>query len=199
MVSIQDDDVIVISCQWCSDPTFVKNHLNEFIKSVGDHSKRPSWFDDAAGDLCSCFDCVEEYHKAVERDAVRLYELAYKNDTERLELYLGRKLEQIQARGKSSCADSDDEEEMSSLWPRLLTLQKDLECPLKEMLKYPHLLLQSKLAKLFTEALLELEDNQQSFEVNWKYPGVYLLLVHPNHQVELRTRRLIDILVITCI
>lgn len=188
---MQDDDIIIISCLWCSDPLFIENHFVEFI-TLYDNSAHPSWFGDALHDLCSCFDCVQEYHKAIERGVGsdlcphrKLCELAYKNDVSRLESYLRDQLEKIRTQRSQSAmlGESDDEDHMSSLWPQLLTLQKDLKCPLQEILKYPRLLLQPSMAEVFVEALLELEEIEQPLEVTCKYPGVYLLLVHPHVQV----------------
>jgi len=49
------------TCEWCSAPDDMKNHLPSYVKVPLDN-----WHKDLLLDLCYCFDCVQEYHRLQE-------------------------------------------------------------------------------------------------------------------------------------
>ena len=151
------------------------------------------WISDATHDLCNCSDCVDEYHRAVERAfqddprfAIDLKEQVYTSDVARLEKCLSSILTQCREHGHSGEELSEeDKEDMMMFWStqRSTALQREFECPMMEILKYPRLLLNRRVNELFVSALDEMEAIDQQLEVHGKYPGVYLLLVHPSQKV----------------
>ena len=184
-----DEDTIVISCLWCSNVCFTSNHLYDYI-TIDDVGVNDQWVIDATQDLCHCSDCVDTYHHALEKafkEDVRftndLRKTVYTNDLARLEKYLNS----ILSKCRNHTQDSEDlsEEDMMnfSLTQRSRALQQELECPLLEILKHPHLLLNRSMNELFVSALNEMEAVHQQLEVLNKYPGIYLLLVHQNLKV----------------
>ena len=58
-----------------------------------------------------------------------------------------------------------------------------LHVPLLEVLRYPQMLFCKALAALFVKALITLEFQACSLNVEERLAGVYLLLVHPEMQV----------------
>ena len=133
---------------------------------------------------------MDEYHRALDKaflDDPRftndVKKLAYCSSVARLE----RCLSDILARCKHSSEDlsQEDEEDMIMFWStqRSSALQQEFEHPLLEILKHPRILMDRRVNELFVSALDEMEGIDKPMEVRWKYPGVYLLLVHPNHKV----------------
>ena len=190
--------MIVISCLWCSNVSFVSDHLYDYLQATASrgsgsgHSEQ--WVSDATQDLCSCSDCVDEYHRAVERafqDDPRFTnefkKLVYTSNVARLEKCLGSVL--AKCRQSSEGLPEEEEEDMMMFWStqRSTALQREFECPMLEILKYPRLLLNRQVNELFVCALDEMETIHQQLEVHGKYPGVYLLLVHPNQKVKINT------------
>lgn len=49
------------TCEWCSAPDDMRNHLPSYVKVPLDN-----WHKDLLLDLCYCFDCVQEYHRLQE-------------------------------------------------------------------------------------------------------------------------------------
>ena len=181
----------MISCLWCSNISFISNHLYDYVNSTARGlDDNEQWIIDATRDLCHCLDCVDEYHHALEKafkDDSRftddLKKTVYTNDLARLERCLSGIL--------SKCHESDDnsddlsEEDMLTFLSTQgsMAIQRELECPMLEILKYPRLLLNRRINELFVLALTEVEAIYQQLEVLRKYPGVYLLLVHHSQKV----------------
>ena len=157
--------------------------MYEFITKIRDKKNLPGWIKDADSDLCSCFDCVEEFHHALElafsndphvlQDVVAFKKLAYVRNITRLSEHLSRTQERIKLQRSSEV----EEEEVA------VYLKKEVETPLLEILKYPRLLLDRSLCSLFVEVFKQLQAVEKEVEVDKKFPGVYLLLVHPDEQV----------------
>ena len=62
-------------------------------------------------------------------------------------------------------------------------LKSKLSISLQEILNFPYLLWNKGLAALAVKGLLSLEEAGSPLIVDGKLPGIYLLLIHPNHQV----------------
>lgn len=148
------------------------------------------WVADATHDLCHCSECVDEYHHALEKAFVEdtrftdvLKKTVYTNDLVRLEEHLSGVLTKCHDDGENS--DDLSEEDMFTFWStqRSTAIQREFECPLLELLKYPRLLMNHRLNELFVLALTEIEAVGQQLEILQKHPGVYLLLVHQNQKV----------------
>ena len=194
---MQDDsDVIVISCLWCSNVSFISAHLHDYVRAItsgeSGSGQYEQWVSDATQDLCNCSDCVDEYHRALEkvfqddsRFTNELKKLIYTSNVARLEKCLGDVL--AKCRQSSEALSEEEEEDMMMFWStqRSSALQREFECPMLEILKYPRLLLNRQVNELFVLALDEMETIDQQLEVHGKYPGVYLLLVHPNQKVQI--------------
>ena len=192
---MQDDtDVIVISCLWCSNVSFVSERLHDYVQArtsgESGSGRCEQWVSDATQDLCSCSDCVDEYHRALEkafqddpRFTIKLKKLVYASDVARLEKYLGDVLAKCKLNSEE--LSEEEEEDMVMFWStqRSSALQREFECPMLEILKYPRFLLNRRVNELFVSALDEMETIDRQLEVHGKYPGVYLLLVHPNQKV----------------
>lgn len=188
--------------------SFISTHLYDYVQAVAQGLSRcgqdEQWVDDATRDLCNCSDCVDEYHRAMEKafqDNPRftndLKKLVYSSNVARLE----KCLSEILSKCKQSDEDlsEEDEEDMMMFWStqRSSALQREFECPMLEMLKHPRLLLNRRMNELFVSALDEMETIDQQLEVHGKYPGVYLLLVHPSQKVHIITYQCICRHVIT--
>lgn len=180
---MQDDDPSCGTCLWCTDSAFMQSKLKVFFARKRKHQW---WIEQAQQDLCTCFDCVEEYHhivgEALQTDSQisNKRELIYKADVERLTCYMTQVLTQYSDRSKN---DKEEEEDTLREFHSAMEVHQILKCPLQEMLKYPRLLLTLTLSELFVQSLSLLKANDQPLEVNEKYPGVYLLLVHPHDEV----------------
>jgi hypothetical protein len=193
---LQDDsNVIVISCLWCSDVSFPSDRLYDYVQATtsgeAESGQYEQWVSDATQDLCSCSDCVDEYHRALEkafrddpRFTIELKKLVYASNVARLEKCLGHVLAKCKLKSEE-LSEEEEEEDMMMFWStqRSSALQREFECPMLEILKYPRLLLNRRVNELFVSALDEMETIDRQLEVHGKYPGVYLLLVHPNHKV----------------
>ena len=151
------------------------------------------WVSDATQDLCHCSDCVDEYHRALEkafredsRFTKEIKKMAYNKDVARLENCLSSILSKCHESSEDFC--EEEEEDIMNFWStqRSTTLLREFECPILEILKYPRLLLNRRVNDLFVLALNEMEAIDQQIEVLSKYPGVYLLLVHQDSMVSLK-------------
>ncbi|GAB1286159.1 Probable helicase senataxin [Apodemus speciosus] len=141
-----------------------------------------SEFQTADEDLCYCLECVAEYHRA--RDEVPfLHEVLWELETLRLISHFEKSM-------KAEAEDDDDdlyivdnngEEQLFDCSGQ--DFENKLRVPLFEILKYPYLLLHERVNELCVEALCRMEQNNCSFQVFDKYPGIYLFLVHPNELV----------------
>lgn len=142
---------------------------------------------------------MEEYHRLVETalnhdpkflesGKLQMKEIVYWSDVSRLEDYLQATLGGVGSVGKESGfigAEEEDEEDISSFLQSqsAAELLSCLECPFRELMKYPRLLLNESLSELLVGVFKALQDADQSLEINERLPGVYLLLVHPDYEV----------------
>ncbi|XP_031225433.1 probable helicase senataxin isoform X5 [Mastomys coucha] len=165
------------TCCWCTPGgSSTIDVLKCYASSTG-----PSEFQTADEDLCYCLECVAEYHRA--RDEVPfLHEVLWKLETFRLISHFEKSM-------KGEAEDDDDlyivdnngEEQLFDCSGQ--DFENKLRVPLFEILKYPYLLLHERVNELCVEALCRMEQNNCSFQVFDKYPGIYLFLVHPNEMV----------------
>ena len=175
----------------------MQSHLYEFFVHAPTGSQKTPvvpWIKQAKRDLCLCFDCMEEYHTLVENafesnpnffssNKLQMKRVVYESDVNRLESCLGKVLKDVD-KGKGSNGPGEEAEDASSLQTQsAVGLKKILECPLVELMMYPRLLLRKNLSKLLVDGFKILQDVDQTLEITEKYPGVYLLLVHPEYEV----------------
>ena len=177
----------------------MQSHLYEFFVHAQTGSKKTPivpWLKQTRRDLCLCFDCMEEYHTLVENafncnpnffgnNKLQMKKVVYESDVRRLENYLDKVLEDVEkGKGNTGIGAGGEAEDASFLQTQsAVSLKKVLECPLVELMRYPRLLLRKNLSKLLVDAFKVLQDVDQSLEITEKYPGVYLLLVHPEYEV----------------
>lgn len=165
------------TCCWCTPGgSSTIDVLKRYASSTGS-----SEFQTADEDLCYCLECVAEYHRA--RDEVPfLHEVLWELETLRLVSHFEKSM-------KAEAEDDDDlyivdnngEEQLFDCSGQ--DFENKLRVPLFEILKYPYLLLHERVNELCVEALCRMEQNNCSFQVFDKYPGIYLFLVHPNEMV----------------
>jgi hypothetical protein len=127
-------------------------------------------------DLGSCFDCVIEYQRAKEcflevPPGNALKQLFYEFDVKRIKTYLENQL-----RSQEATYDVIDVDGYVTIADRLRT-------PLLECLKYPNYLMDSGVNKVFVQSFQLYSGRNEDLDVDEKMPGIYLLLVHPHHQV----------------
>lgn len=184
----------MISCLWCSNASFVSTHLHDYIQAIASgesgSGQHKQWVSDATQDLCICSDCVDEYHRALEkafhddpRFTTELKKLVYTSNVARLVKCLGGVLAKCRQSSEELSEEEEEDMIMFLSTQRSSALQREFECPMLEILKYPRLLLNRQVNELFVLALDEMETIGQQLEVHSKHPGVYLLLVHPNQKV----------------
>lgn len=163
-------------------------HLHKYLKSFDTELGtiiNDSWIEQATRSLSRCMDCVEVYHQLVEEafnidprfKTKRSYfaELVNKSNTDRLREYFCSALENI----KTDCTEEDEQQYSQLSQYRGHTLN----CPIRELLKFPKLLMSHELNDQLATAIEQLEEIDQLPQINDKYPGLYLLLVHPNQKV----------------
>ncbi|XP_076784478.1 putative helicase senataxin isoform X3 [Arvicanthis niloticus] len=165
------------TCCWCTPGgSSTIDVLKCYASNTGS-----SEFQTADEDLCYCLECVAEYHRA--RDEVPfLHEVLWELETLRLITHFEKSM-------KAEADDDDDlyivdnngEEQLFDCSGQ--DFENRLRVPLFEILKYPYLLLHERVNELCVEALCRMEQNNCSFQVFDKYPGIYLFLVHPNEMV----------------
>lgn len=136
--------------------------LHEFLlyKHHRSSNQAPSWLKSAYSDLLSCSDCVQVYHGLTSQPRMR-------NDSQHIYLRtVTRIIDHLQVWLKDKTAT-------------LNTCQ----ITLKEILSYPRLLLNEKLARMFVQCVTQLLQREGHLGIDEKLPGVYLLLVHPDGRV----------------
>ena len=179
-------------CLWCSYSKLTQSQLYEFVvQSSGGEAwqSAPKWMRQAGRDLCVCFDCVEVFHQALSEaacfddrfkaDGVR--ETVYKGNVGRITEHLNAALENYREDLTQPQGGLFHDDSLSSLPSRDLFISA--ECSIREALKYPRLLLSRDLTAVLVEVFDELMQASESVSVSEKSPGVYLLLVHPVHEV----------------
>ena len=177
-------------CLWCADTSFMRSHLDQYLKSFGTEPvaiKSDIWIEQAISSLSRCMDCVEVYHQLIKEafnidprfktKRSNLLELVNNSNTTRLRECFFNALEDIKAERMTG---SDEEEQQYS---QLQYRSHTLDCPIRELLKFPTLLMSEELNEQLAAAIQQLYEIDQLPQINDKYPGLYLLLVHPNPQV----------------
>lgn len=165
------------TCCWCTPGgSSTIDVLKCYASSPGSGE-----FQTADEDLCYCLECVAEYHRA--RDEVPvLHEVLWELETLRLVSHFEKSMK-AEAEGDDELyiVDNNGEEQLFDCSGQ--DFENRLRVPLFEILKYPYLLLHERVNELCVEALCRMEQNNCSFQVFDKYPGIYLFLVHPNEMV----------------
>lgn len=165
------------TCCWCTPGgSSTIDVLKCYASSTGS-----SEFQTADEDLCYCLECVAEYHRA--RDEVPfLHEVLWELETLRLISHFEKSMKaEAEDDDELYIVDNNGEEQLFDCSGQ--DFENRLRVPLFEILKYPYLLLHERVNELCVEALCRMEQNNCSFQVFDKYPGIYLFLVHPNEMV----------------
>lgn len=169
----------------------MQKHLWQYLKSFDTKTatiKNDKWIEQAIRSLSYCMDCVEVYHQLVEEafnidpqfKAKRSYflELVNKSNTVRLRESFSCALENI----TTDCMTGSEEDEQQ--YSQLSQYRSHtIDCPIRELLKFPKLLMSHELNEQLAATIEHQEEIDQLPRINDKYPGIYLLLVHPNHKV----------------
>ncbi|XP_048414445.2 probable helicase senataxin isoform X2 [Stegostoma tigrinum] len=166
------------TCRWCTPQGKTKL---QFLHLYSSEELPPQEFQAANEDLCFCLECVVDYHQAREQ-LPSVHKNLWKLETKRL-------IEQFENALKEEQEEDDelflieDEQEIQLHGYTGPDFENNLRVPILEILKYPYLLLHERLSELCVEALCKMEQVNFSFQTFEKYPGIYLLLVHPNETI----------------
>ncbi|XP_072096201.1 probable helicase senataxin isoform X2 [Mobula birostris] len=165
------------TCRWCTPQ---HESTAEFLRCYSSEVLSSEELKAANEDLCYCLECVVEYHRA--RDELpAAHKDLWKIETKRL-------VEHFEKTLKEEEEDDElilvlDQQEIQLPGCMATNIENDLRVPIIEVLKYPYLLLHERLSELYVEALTRMEQGNFSFQIFDKYPGIYLLLVHPNEMI----------------
>ncbi|KAL0965168.1 hypothetical protein UPYG_G00277690 [Umbra pygmaea] len=176
------------TCRWCIPE---RNDVAELLQMYCSGSLSAEDEEAVNDDLNLCPDCVDTYHSIKEespelhRDRVkhrlvrqRLWEL----ETSRLLKHFSHAAEEaLPAQDISYIEEDGREVGVPQISPA--EYEDHLRVALSEILQYPYLLAHPKLSEMFVEAICKIEEWGNSFMALAKYPGIYLLLVHPNETV----------------
>ncbi|XP_060697454.1 probable helicase senataxin isoform X1 [Hemiscyllium ocellatum] len=166
------------TCRWCTPQG--KTTL-QFLHLYSSEELPPQEFQAANEDLCFCLECVVDYHQA--RDQLPLmHTYLWKLETKRLIEHFENALKEEQEEDDELFL-IEDEQEIQLHGYTGPDFENNLRVPTLEILKYPYLLLHERLSELFVEALSKMEQVNFSFQAFEMYPGIYLLLVHPNETI----------------
>lgn len=144
--------------------------------SLGDQLdwEQPDWFRQMCRDLSCCSACVDQYHNAMKAHLVggSKSAIVYKWNCRRI---------------------CDCLEEGLQLFDSVISLNNDefykesitlcMETAIKEILKYPRLMLNKQLSTFCLKSLKMLLNRNESFELHERLEGLCLLLVNQDNQV----------------
>ncbi|KAG9472181.1 hypothetical protein GDO78_021002 [Eleutherodactylus coqui] len=163
------------TCRWCTPGGPV---AAELLKRYATKDLRSDELIGADDDLSYCMECVAEYHK-VREEAPQLHKALWKMETSRIIPQLERSVrEEIDEDDELFLVEDDGEKQLFGYTGP--NFESSIRVPLLEILKYPYLLLNSRVSELCVDALCKMEQVNNPFQVYEKLPGIYLLLVHPN-------------------
>ncbi|XP_067825887.1 probable helicase senataxin isoform X2 [Heptranchias perlo] len=166
------------TCRWCTPQG---RSTTDFLYSYSSEELPPPELKAANEDLCYCLECVVDYHRA--RDELPLeHKSLWKLETKRLIEHFENALKEEQEEDDELFL-IEDEQEIQLHGYTGPDFENNLRVPILEILKYPYLLLHEHLSELCAEALSKMEQVNFSFQTFEKYPGIYLLLVHPNETI----------------
>ncbi|XP_048469513.1 probable helicase senataxin isoform X2 [Rhincodon typus] len=166
------------TCCWCTPQG--KTRL-QFLHLYSSEELPQQEFQAANEDLCFCLECVVDYHQA--RDQLpSVHKNLWKLETKRLIEHFENALKEEQEEDDELFL-IEDEQEIQLRGYTGPDFENNLRVPILEILKYPYLLLHERLSELCVEALCKMEQVNFSFQTFEKYPGIYLLLVHPNETI----------------
>ncbi|MGH0169189.1 UNVERIFIED_CONTAM: hypothetical protein FKN15_056362 [Acipenser sinensis] len=174
------------TCRWCTPGG---SDATDFLRQYASGSLLSKEEKAANEDLCYCLECVVEYHRARE-ELPSLHKCLWKLETSRLLDHFRKSLkEEVGEEDDLFIVEDDQEIQIHGITGP--EFENNLRVPLLEILKYPYLLVHSKISELCVEALCRMEKSS-SFQVFDKHSGIYLLLVHPDETVRkwaIRTAR----------
>ena len=168
------DMALVSSCVWCSEPgDFPSDLLYRFC--VGDegakHVDHERFFARAEESLSTCFGCVVSFHQSL---LVKMKSQEFANKGciiyERIVARISKTMKAF--------LEQEDDQDCAGYYDHAVLVA------LFEALKNPRVLLDAGLNALLTESLRRLISNGEGAGLlQEKLPGLYLLLVHPDNQV----------------
>ncbi|XP_069743147.1 probable helicase senataxin isoform X2 [Narcine bancroftii] len=163
------------TCRWCTP----QNQTTiEFLHRYSSEKLSQEEQKAANEDLCYCLECVVEYHQA--RDELPLVQKnLWKIETKRLVEHFEKSLKEEEEEEDDELFLIEGNQEIPLHGYMASNIENDLRVPIIEILKYPYLLLHEHLSELYVEALCKMELGNSSFQIFEKYPGIYILLVHP--------------------
>ncbi|KAF4076992.1 hypothetical protein AMELA_G00203080 [Ameiurus melas] len=168
------------TCLWCSASAESDVAVTRVLNRYCTDAMTPKEMQDANSDFIYCLECVVEYHRARER--VRdLHKHLWKLETARLLKVFRDMLEADLEDSDLFFIDDEQEQPVSKFTPE--EFLNGLRFPLMEVLKYPYLLCDRDLCEMVVNVLCKMEDMQNPLPVHDQYPGIYLLMVHPNEKV----------------
>ena len=144
--------------------------LIELMKRSGSSvAKQPEWFHRMCKDLSSCSACVDQYHNAMTNLFGSKYVIVYNWNCRRISNCLEEGLQLF---------DSINNDEF---YEESITLC--IETAIKEVLKYPRLMLNEQVCAVCLKSLKLLLKENKSFELHERLQGLCLLLVNQDSQV----------------
>lgn len=183
-------EVFDARCLWCSYSELTQSQLYEFVVQgfKAKQSAAPKWMRQARRDLCVCFDCVEVFHQALNEASSSdekfktnsTRKIVYDGNICRIKEQLSTALENYREDLTQPHSSWFHDDSLSSLPSRDLFIST--ECSIRELLKYPRLLLCKDLMAVLVEVFCELMQAGEDVGITEKSPGVYLFLVHPVHE-----------------
>ncbi|XP_068104970.1 probable helicase senataxin isoform X2 [Hyperolius riggenbachi] len=177
-VALAEQYRIMSTCRWCTPSG---SEVAELLKSYAATELPSEDLIGANDDLSYCMECVVEYHKARE-EAPQLHKALWKMETSRLISQLEESMrKEIEEDDELFLVEEDGDKQLIGYTGP--NFESNVRVPLLEILRFPYLLLNSRVCELCIEALCKMEQVNNSFQVYDKLPGVYLLLVHPDERV----------------
>ena len=168
------DMALVSSCVWCSEPGDLPSDLL-YRFCVGDdgakHVDHEPFFARAEESLSTCFGCVVSFHQSL---LVQMKTQEFHNKSciiyERIVARISKTMKAF--------LEQEDDQDYAGYYDHAVLVA------LFEALKNPRVLLDAGLNALLTESLRRLISNGEGAGLlQEKLPGLYLLLVHPDNQV----------------
>jgi len=152
----------------------MKDHANVLTKWMGSApASQPAWFQQMSKDLSHCSDCVLQFHGTMK--SCRLNSPAvYRWNCNRICSYIQKALEQY---FPEEFIEDDTYYDDST---RLC-----IETTIKEILKYPRLMLNRELHTFVLKAIKILLKSSQGFELQERLQGLCILLVSQDSKVRL--------------
>lgn len=158
-------------CLWCKHTYWMREQIDTSIQLMDcSLADQPEWFQQMCKDLSCCSACVDQYHNAMKVHLCGLGSpIVYNWNCRRLSDSLEEGLRLVNS------LDTDEFYKES--------ITTCLETAVKEMLKYPRLMLDKRLSNFCLRSLKLLLKRNEDFELHERLHGLCLLLVNEDSQV----------------